>query len=201
MSKIDDIKKHYQPRVKPHLANFDVLDWAGPEAQQARFEVLTEHVDLPRGVSLLDVGCGLGDLLAYLQLAGLAVDYTGVDVVAEMLARARLAHPEARFVQADIFGDASALAGEMFDIVYCSGTLNLNLGNNLRFVAQALPRMLAHAKGYLAVNFLHARKPPADARYFAYQPTKVIEIVQPLCQSVKLVEDYLPNDFTLICQA
>ena len=200
MSRIDQIKKHYQPRVKPDLANFEILDWADPRAQQARFEVLTGHVDLPRGTTLLDVGCGLGDLLSHLQKLSLAVDYTGVDVVPEMLARARLAHPGGRFVQADIFGDASALAGEVFDVVYCSGALNLNLGNNLAFVARALPRMAAHAKKHLVVNFLHARRPPVEERYFAYLPGDVIEIIRPHCRAVRLIEDYLPNDFTLICR-
>jgi SAM-dependent methyltransferase len=200
MSKIDDIKKHYQPRISPHLANFEVLDWAGPEAQQARFDVLTRQVDLSGEVSLLDVGCGLGDLLAHLRKASLEVDYTGVDIVPEMLGLARQGHPGARFVQADIFGDSSALAGEKFDVVYCSGALNLNLGNNMQFLARALPRMVSHAQEYAVVNFLHARRPVEDARYFAYQPSDVTAILKPLCRCVKLVDDYLPNDFTLICR-
>ncbi len=203
MSKIDKIKKHYQPRIVPGRANFDVLDWAGPDTQQARFAILTEYVDFSDNSSvktLLDVGCGLGDLVGFLKHHHLKVNYTGVDILEEMLIRAREAHPAERFVQADIFGDESALAGEVFDVVYCSGALNLNLGNNMEFIKTALPRMLSHAGEFMVVNFLHSRAPVGDPNYFAYRPEEVVEIIQPLCKRIRLVDEYLPNDFTLICE-
>lgn len=202
MSKIDKIKKHYQPRIVPGRANFDVLDWAGPETQRARFQILTKYVDFNgRGVvkTLLDVGCGLGDLVGFLRHKNLKVDFTGVDVLEEMLTRARKTYPDERFVQADIFCDESALAGEMFDIVFCSGALNLDLGNNMEFIRTALPGMLARAREFMVVNFLHSRKPVFGPKYFTYSPEEVIEIIQPFCKTVRLVDDYLANDFTLIC--
>ena len=203
MSKIDKIKKHYQPRIVPGRANYDVLDWARPETQRVRFQVLTESVvlnDKQAVKMLLDVGCGLGDLMGFLKNKGLEVDYTGVDVLEEMLIRARETYPDERFVKADIFCDESALAGEMFDIVFCSGALNLNLGNNVEFIRTALPRMLTHAKEFMVVNFLHSRIPTFSSKYFAYKPEEVIDIIQPSCKTLRLVDDYLENDFTLICK-
>ncbi|MCJ7678738.1 MAG: methyltransferase domain-containing protein, partial [Anaerolineales bacterium] len=52
---------------------------------------------IPRGLRVLEVGCGDGDLLAALQ-PGVGV---GVDFSRRMLERARQRHPELRFVQAD----------------------------------------------------------------------------------------------------
>ena len=78
----DRIKRHYAHRVHPDRAHFDILDWAGPETQVLRFEILADNVAL-HGRSLLDVGCGLGDLVAFLDKQGIDVDYTGIDVVYE----------------------------------------------------------------------------------------------------------------------
>ncbi|MBN1553900.1 MAG: class I SAM-dependent methyltransferase [Phycisphaerae bacterium] len=204
MSRIDDIRGHYVPRLTPGRAHFDILDWAGPETQRARFEVLARHVNLT-GKSLLDVGCGLGDLIDFLQRKNIPVQYTGLDVVEEMLARARENHPTERFVRADLFSDASqeeVPGSETFDVVYCSGALNLNLGNNLEFLETALPKLLRRARETLMVNFLRARNVTRDPTYFYYNPADVLAILRPFVveKHIRVIEGYLPNDFTVLCR-
>ena len=201
MKKIDRIRKHYVPRIKPGRAHHSILDWSGADTQRARFQVLTKHVPLA-GKTLLDVGCGLGDLAAFLRRKDISVQYTGIDVVDEMLAHARQVNPEDRFMLADVFdSNDETLADEAFDVVFCSGTLNLNLGNNIEFISQSLPRMYAKAREYMAVNFLHKRTAYIDPTYFHYDPQEVLEVLNPLCgkENVLLIDDYLPNDFTVIC--
>jgi len=209
MNKIEHIRKHYVHRITPDRKNYDVLDWAGPDTQIARFEVLIQNVDLA-GLSLLDVGCGLGDLAGFLRRRNLPVHYTGVDVIEEMLARARQEHPQERFVCADVFTDSDSfvsatgdnpLQGETFDVVFCSGTLNLNLGNNLEFLPFALRQMKRYAQKYLAVNFLRARDPFHDPVYFYYRPTDVQAALDTIAgiRRVEIIDNYLPNDFTALC--
>ena len=72
---------------------------------------------IPRGLRVLEVGCGDGDLLAALQ-PGVGV---GVDFSRQMLERARQQHPELRFVQAD--AHRLSLHGT-FDVVILSDLLN-----------------------------------------------------------------------------
>ena len=199
MKPIQRIRRHYTPNLRRGGANHEVLDWASAESQQARFEVLAREVDLA-GRSLLDVGCGLGDLAGFLQERGIEVNYTGIDVLPEMLERARLAHPQLPFVEADLFQGDSPFAAKSFDVVFCSGALNLNLDNNLAFAARALPTMFALCRQALVVNFLHARARAYDARYFHYDPAEMVDILESLCASVRLVDDYLPHDFTLIAR-
>lgn len=203
MSKIDDIRKHYVPRITPDRPNYKIHDWAGPDTQIARFEVLLRHVDLA-GKSLLDVGCGLGDLIDFLQQRKIPVQYTGVDVVEEMLVRARQGHPQERFLRADLFAETGEdpLKGETFDVVFCSGALNLNLGNNLEFLPRALWRLRNTAREFLMVNFLRARTSLSDPMYFYYRPDDVLGILQPLVgeDHVEMIDGYLPNDFTVLCR-
>jgi len=195
----DKIKRHYAHRVVPGRAHFDILDWAAPETQQQRFEILADNVEL-QGRSLLDVGCGLGDLASFLDKRGIEVEYTGVDVVEQMVIRARELHPSRSFECVNIFDDPEALGGSTFDIVFCSGTLNLDLSNNLEFVKTALPAMLCRTKESLVVNMLHARMAPGEPQYFAYNPDTICAILKPLCSEVRLIDDYLPNDFTVIAK-
>jgi SAM-dependent methyltransferase len=195
---IHRIRKHYLPRMIPGRASYDIVNWAQPDTQLERFRVLLRAVGL-EGRSLLDVGCGLGCLATFLKDHDVAVEYTGVDLLPEMLARAAEAHPEGRFVQGDIFSDASPLAGETFDVVFASGIMNLNLGNNLDFAARALPVLIGHAKHAAVVNFLHVRRMWDDDRYFHYDPADMLAIARPHCPDVRLIDDYLDNDFTLVC--
>ena len=103
------------------------MAWCGRWDQELRFESLLGVIPPPgeaAGCTLLDVGCGLGHLLPYLRRRGLgAVDYTGVDVLPEMVDGARARYPDGRFVCADVLSDG-AVPGP-FDVVVCSGALNV----------------------------------------------------------------------------
>lgn len=193
------IRRHYEPRLNPGRAHWDVLDWASGGSQEARFAVLVERVPLARR-SLLDVGCGLGDLLGYLRECGIACEYTGVDISEAMVAKAQQIQPGGQFVCADVFADDEPLGREAFDVVFCSGTLNLNLGNNQAFLPVAVRRLVALARQTAVLNLLHERARGADADYFYYHPEEVLGVTRELPVTVQLIEGYLPNDFTVICR-
>jgi SAM-dependent methyltransferase len=192
------IRAHYEPRISPHRPNHEVVDWASHQRQQIRFQVLLDHVDL-REKSLLDVGCGLGDLYAFLKDRGMPVSYTGVDLLPRMAQAARERHPDGQFDCADIFAD-DPYGRDAFDVVFCSGALNLNLGNNLAFLPVAVRRFLELSRQYVVFNLLHRRARCQDDRYFDHDPKKVLNILKPLPCRSRLIDDYLDNDFTVICR-
>ncbi len=89
MSQRSRIHAHYEPRVRPGRASFDILDWGSADSQQARFAVLARllreetanhskienrksEISVP--LRLLDAGCGLADLRLHLLENGFAVD-------------------------------------------------------------------------------------------------------------------------------
>lgn len=197
MSRTRKIRSHYEHRITSERENFDVLDWSCAESQQTRFAVLADNVDLA-GASLLDIGCGLGDLWAFLNERGIDVDYTGVDILEKMVLAARDRHTDARFIRADVFG-ADPFGGRTFDVVFCSGAMNLNLGNNRRFLPVAVARMLELANRTAVVNLLHARAAASDRTYFYHDPGDVGQLLSHLPCEIRIIQDYLPNDFTVIC--
>ncbi|MFP4055018.1 MAG: class I SAM-dependent methyltransferase [Phycisphaerae bacterium] len=198
MSREEEIRRHYQPRIAPHRDSHDVLDWASETSQFVRFDVLLREVQL-QGRSILDVGCGLGDLWGYLQRREVYADYTGVDILPEMVAEATRRHPGAQFACENVFADP-APEHLRRDVVFCSGMFNLNLGNNLQFVPGALRRFVQLADTHVVFNMLHHRTPEQPPRYFYYDPDRVLEILDALPCRARLVDDYLPNDFTVVCE-
>jgi 2-polyprenyl-6-hydroxyphenyl methylase/3-demethylubiquinone-9 3-methyltransferase len=78
--------------------------------------------DVPAGASVLDLGCGTGELLA--SFADRQWRRTGLDMSAAGIQVARTAHPDITFVEADATGDLKSLIGEgAFEVVVSTETL------------------------------------------------------------------------------
>ena len=197
MDRRDAIRRHYEPRISPHRESHDILDWADRAAQRARFAVLADHVALA-GRSLLDVGCGLGDLWGYLKERGVEAEYTGVDLLDSMLDLARRHYPHATFVAGDPFTE-DPFPGRRFDVVFGSGVFNLDLGNNMEFLAWGVPRLWALAGEHLVFNLLHRRAAHHYDHCFYYDPHEVLAVLSGMDLSAAVIDDYLPNDFTVLC--
>lgn len=92
---------------------WDACGWSY-EGQVDRHEAALEALEPKRGESLLDWGCGTG------ELAGIVpsfVDYVGFDTADGMIERARRQRPERRFVNREPTGH--------FDLIACIGPFNL----------------------------------------------------------------------------
>ncbi len=198
MKAADRIRSHYEHRIDPERKSFDVLDWASARSQHKRFEVLVKNVPL-EGLSLLDVGCGLGDLCRFLKQRKITVDYTGLDLLEKMVAEARRRCPGGQFIVGNLFDpQVNAIQG-IWDVSFASGVFNLNLGNNESFVAAAIPRMMQHSRRKVVFNMLHQRQQFEAHRYYYSHPDAILGMLEPTGWDIKILDDYLPNDFTVIC--
>ncbi|NVL90353.1 MAG: hypothetical protein HWN69_05065, partial [Desulfobacterales bacterium] len=57
---------HYDKLLGIRAKDHEMVGWGSEESQKCRFGVLCQLDDLS-GKSVLDVGCGLGDLYGYLR--------------------------------------------------------------------------------------------------------------------------------------
>ena len=192
------ILEHYEPRIARDRESFDILDWSDEASQLARFHVLFSRVALA-GKSLLDVGFGLGDLWGFLKAHDVPVRYVGVDLSAKMAQAAAHRQPDAHFLAADVF-DAPPFPPAAFDVVFSSGLLNLDVGNNREFVPVAARRFVELAREWAVFNLLHARAPVHHEGYVYYEPDEVARSLAELPCDIQVVDDYLPNDFTVFCR-
>lgn len=169
------------------------LGWQSRTTQYRRFAILAAIAPLA-GRRILDLGCGLGDLYNYFQEEGIAVAYCGYDLLPEMVSRARQRFPGVCFEVHDVLQD---FGQETFDYILSSGAFNVNFNDNLSAIHKLLPRMLAHCTEGVAINFLSIRDTNRDAILFHYDPQEMVAFCKTFCAHVQLVEDYLPNDFTV----
>ncbi|MDD4494706.1 MAG: methyltransferase domain-containing protein [Eubacteriales bacterium] len=195
----DAIKSYYGSNFKKNAKDYQILGWESEEAQRIRFKVLTDNIDL-NGKSLLDVGCGLGNLAGFLIENNVSAAYTGADILESMAKAAKERNPEAEFLFLDIF-DAGTLADRKFDVVFTSGIFNLNLKNNIKFLEKAIIRFIELANSQVVFNMLHERSENKEPSYYYYNPEAVAELIESIAAkplNVKFIDNYLHNDFTVI---
>ncbi len=194
------IHKYYHPRLSDGDYDHEKLGWESREAQFRRFEVVLDKLGF-RDMTILDVGCGLGNLLDFCQMKDLSVHYTGVDILPDMIENASRRHPDARWYCCDLFSE-NRLCHEKFDLIYSSGIFNLDLGNNSRFLMDALELFLDLSKRYVCFNLLSDSSPDQEKGYYYYSENKVLEdILKKFTlkeHNISIESDYLENDFTVM---
>ena len=170
------------------------LDTSSEQALRVRYEALAEIADL-RGLRVLEVGCGFGDLGAFLvERWGDSVDYTGVDISARMVEEGRIAHPSLRLLH----GDLLDLAAEpQFDVVLAQGIFYL-LGEHAepRFF-EMIAKMYSLARiavGFCTISNWAETQHPGE---FYADPLRTLEFCRSLTPALSLRHEYLPNDFRI----
>jgi len=179
-----------------HGVHPNALYWSSREIQEVRFGVLAE-IGVGSGDRVLDVGCGFGDLNGFLAARGIEVDYTGIDLSPDLLESARRLHPDAAFVEGDLF-DLDPEDGA-FDWVLLSGALNEQLGDDGGYARRTIARMARAARRGVAFNLLDARNRWVASRpdLQSFEPDAVLAHCRELGAEATLREGYLDNDFTV----
>ena len=147
--------REYYGEFKRHPLPARKVAWRSLDDQTLRLEVLLEAIDdADYPVSVLDVGCGVGTLYGYLRDTDRLGDYLGVDLLPDMIQQARIAYPEGRFEAMDLL---EAPEDWRFDLVICSGALNVKVPKHGIWCQQMLAAMWARAEKAVAVNFQTTR--------------------------------------------
>lgn len=133
-----------------HLDRVRAFYDAAPSAPQSgarAYRALLAHyynLLIPADASVLEIGCGSGELLSHLR----AARKTGVDLSATQIAAARQRVPGAEFfVQA---GELIALGDRRFDVIIISDTLNL--AADVQHLLERL-HLVSHPGTRLLINF------------------------------------------------
>lgn len=94
--------------------------------QKTRFRELVKIIpDRTVPSTLLDVGCGTGDLWDFLLGNGYsAVDYTGIDALDEMVDSGKRKYPGIKLNEKEFLSDSFS---DEFDILISSGAMNLRM--------------------------------------------------------------------------
>jgi SAM-dependent methyltransferase len=174
--------------------------WRDERSQRLRFGVCVAALGGESPQAILDVGCGLGDLLPFCRARGFVGDYVGLDLLPEMVDAARARHvqdPRARFAVADVRCPPDWL-GARFDLVVACGTLSLRVPQYDAYLDAALDALWALTGGALALVLPSARALRRVAGlaedFVCHDPSRLRARLLRLTPYLTLREDFLPTD-------
>ncbi len=129
-----------------HLKKFgdrpEALRWT-PHGQLKRYQMLAdiappEELD---NSTVLDYGCGTGDLYRFLKRRDINVKYTGVDINENFIALAAKKYPECAFRVMN--ADDDEFEG-FYDYIFICGVFNLNVPGVDQDLKNALTALFRH---------------------------------------------------------
>lgn len=127
-----------------------------------------------KGASVLDVGCGSGDIVPFLRRKHIK-KYVGVDIYKPALKIARKKFPYETFLLVDILNERNL---GTFDFVLSSGALSVKLKtiDNYDFLEAMIRRMWKMSRHGLAFNVL-TDEDVAPAKHLFYYSIKRIKTI------------------------
>lgn len=198
MRHMEKIKQYYESNNIEGYPDYYILGWESEEAQKLRFKQLIGDIDL-NDKAILDVGCGTGNLLEYIESCFTGFNYSGIDVLPHMIKRASEKKLHGQFSCIDIF-KYNPYSSKSFDVLFSSGIFNLNLGNNKEFLRDAINLFLKLARETVAFNLLWDKSEDKDTKYFYFSPEEVyLDLNNRYYKSwnILIQKGYLKNDFTV----
>lgn len=189
-----EIITKYQKQFKKYGYHPCSLFW--PKGRQKlRFKILSE-IGIGSNDSVIDIGCGFGDLLAYLQEHYTGIKYTGIDIVPEFISQAKEQYPDGDFRITDILRDTIE---KKWDYVFASGVFNIRLpsGSSEEFIKSMIQKMFDLCVKGIACDFMSTYVDYQQEDAFHCNPTMLFDYAKSLSRRVVLRNDYMPFEFTV----
>ena len=195
------IKKRYAERYSVHGYSGESLGW-NKDKQDMRFHAITSSLEI-KGSSVLDIGCGFGDILKYFgnlyHDLGIS-SYYGVDLTGEFIQKAqeiykndpRILFEEGNFLNISI--------ERKYDYVISAGMFNHdNYGMNMyAFIEEVMKKAFNLCNNAIVMDFLSHYVNYKNKDNFYSKPEKILEIAYKLSRNIILKNDYFPFEFCVI---
>lgn len=169
--------------------NVKSLGWGSVYSQEKRFGIINDVLLRGAGVTVLDVGCGYGDLIKFV---GWVDKYMGIDIRPEAITLCRLKYPYSAFKCADTMGFAN---GE-YKYVVGSGLFCRN--SDADKYEGLLSEMYRICSVAVIVNFLQKGDGEGEGVFYMTPQSVITSMLPAGCQRYEFVCGYLKNDFTVV---
>jgi RimJ/RimL family protein N-acetyltransferase/SAM-dependent methyltransferase len=187
--------RYFDGLVDQYGGSPQALDWGSRASQQLRFRVLAGVGEL-NGASVLDVGCGQGDFLEWLNAAGLRTDYTGLDITPKMIECCRERFPHAHFEVGSLLDLPAELAGP-YDFVVASGIFYRRRAQPVAYMQAMMTAMFRLCRVAAAFNTLSGWAPQQDEGEFYADPIETLAYCRTLTPRLNFRHDYHARDFSV----
>lgn len=184
----------YQKGLEAYGESPLALHWVDYHSMAIRFKHLVSGLEL-EDCSILDAGCGMGDLLPYLYSRAANFDYLGVDINPGFIEIAKKRYEGHRFEVGNPFNGKFT---DKFDLVISSGVMNINIKNWKKHRLTMIENLFDLAEKGLVFNMAGGFRPmPSDSLIAYADAQEILDFCKTLTPKISLKADYLPTDFTI----
>ncbi len=194
---IDSKVKGYQKTYSKHGDTAKALQWRSEDAAERGYKEIVADIDF-NDKFILDVGCGFGDIIPFIEEKARHFEYKGVDIVPEFIEAAKKRYPGYEFEVGDFFGEPEE---NQYDIIITSGTLNASGDDAMEFRKKAIKTMIGNAKEAVVFNMAGNYPQPKskeDGRVFYANSIEMLKYCLTLTNKVIFRHQYHDKDFTVI---
>ncbi len=176
-----------------------------PSLQASLFLIIASvlnSTDKNKKYSILDAGSGLGDFITILDELSLHnIEYTGIELLPELMKISRQRHPKYRFINLDFMSDKFS---ETFDFIICSGAMNIvnteNREDHIHYIEKFITKMYSLSNISCAFNLLSQKGQDHieenDIFYYT-DPDYILNFCRTLTKDTELSHDYFDYIFTV----
>jgi len=201
--------ERYSNRYNQMGYDVKTLGWGSIEQQEFRFRQAINSINFDQPKSILDIGCGFGDLFALLLADKKPIKkFIGWDINPDLIGEATNIWQSAEIPnEFSVVNLANHICEKpLADIGFMFGVLNLNFKDNFDNYTYSnlfIENAFSAIKEVLVVDFLSTHLTtdyPKEDFVFYHDPIKILEFAFTLTSNVVLKHNYAPipqKEFTL----
>jgi SAM-dependent methyltransferase len=184
----------YNRTLQEYGLSPEALQWKNYNSAAVRYRQLLVDLDL-NNKTVLDVGCGMGDLLPFLCSKSKNFKYLGVDVNESFINLARKRYEGFEFKAIDPF---EVNLERKFDVVILCGALNSNRDDWLENRKRKITKLYELANEVVVFNMAASFVSIPQGKRVAYaNAVDILEFCTTLTPKVILQGHYHPKDITI----
>jgi SAM-dependent methyltransferase len=185
----------YQSALDDYGESPRSLRWVSYQSMATRFRYLVEGLDI-KGRSILDAGCGMGDLLPYLHTKTDDFSYLGMDINPNLIKIAKKRYEGHSFAVGNPF---NGQLDRRFDLVISSGVMNTNVKGWQKHRKTMIKNAFELASEAFAFNMAGALAKAQETPKIAYaNAADILSYCAKLTPKLIFKSHYLPDDFTIV---
>jgi len=195
--------KETQKKIKEYQNNFllygsdsRALKWLSPESAEIRYRELIKDIDF-ENKTILDVGCGFGDIIPFIKSKSSDFEYLGVDMVEDFIKEAKKRYPSFDFKIIDYFSKPIRIK---FDIIICCGALNSKFKSIKSYQREAIKIMFGNAKEAICFNMAGSHPRPLrrrESKLYYSDSLEILKFCLSLTNKIIFRQNYHKRDFTI----
>ena len=193
-NKIKKVAKFYDSRFDEYGNNLKTVGWSSKKSQNLRFKNLFRSLRI-NNKKILDVGCGLGDMVKFLDSRTKNYNYIGIDISKKLVnyCKKNKNKKNRKFINSDIF----KVKEKNIDISVLSGSLSLNFVGIEDYTFKTMKKMFDISNECIALNFLSKYADYETKKNKHYYPERVFSWAKKISKNINLYHDYPLYEFTI----